>query len=436
MISKLAAPSSPELAEPGDHQLLGAFVKGSERAFATLVRRHVDAVYSSALRQVGDAHTAADVTSAAFLILSRKAASLTAQTILPAWLHRTTRFVALKAIRAQARRKHYEEAAAHMQALPPAAETLADWEDIAPLLDASLTQLPSKDHQAVVLRFFQNKTFPEIAILVGGTEEAARKRVGRAVEKLRGLLTGRGVVMPAAVLAALLAQNSVQASPLALTGAISVASLTGASSPLVLETLRALRWRLWKQIAVTLAAVAMLSVVLFFVSRSHSTIQPRSPLQALRLLTQAANDGDGASWSLLVDVKTVEEQEVRSLCASNVVLQSELRRALLQRFPPADYQASGFPRLLDDTPEVQLASAVERVVGDQAIVHLPRGSNLKFVRVNGAWKFDFFRTTAATPAQLRVSLPKSAITLEQMARHVSQGRYQTIGEAWADQQLR
>ena len=120
------APSSlePDI-ERTDHELLRAFVSGSESAFSTLVRRHIDVVYSSALRQVRDAHTAADVTSAVFIVLARKAAGLSERIVVAAWLHRTTRYAAMKAVRAQNRRQHYEQEAARMENLGVEEDTTA-----------------------------------------------------------------------------------------------------------------------------------------------------------------------------------------------------------------------------------------------------------------------------------------------------------------------
>src|SRR4051812_44072454 len=103
------------VAESDDRALLAEYADGSERAFAALVGRHTDLVYSAALRQVRDPHTAADVTSAVFMVLARKAGGLSAGVVIAAWLHATTRYAALKAIRSRVRREHYEQEAARMQ---------------------------------------------------------------------------------------------------------------------------------------------------------------------------------------------------------------------------------------------------------------------------------------------------------------------------------
>jgi hypothetical protein len=195
-----------------------------------------------------------------------------------------------------------------------------------------------------------------------------------------------------------------------------------------------LQRRRWKPIVASLAVVLLGLVVTYFAIRSRSGTRLSSPLQTFRLLTQAANEGDGERWSSLVHVTNTEEQQVRTLFASNVVAQSELRRALIQRFGPTAYEASGFPRLLDDTPESQMAAATERITGDRAVVHLPRGSNLKFVLVDRRWKFDFFRTTSAQLAQLRSAFERGTVKLREIARQVSEGRYDSASAARADYQ--
>ena len=152
-------------------------------------------------------------------------------------------------------------------------DTTAQWDQVAPLLDDGLTHLAAKDHEAVVLRFFQKKTFPEIATLTGSTEEGARKRVDRAVGKLRRFLTQRGVVGPAVALMATMAANSVQATPLAVTA------------------MRAIRWVRLKWLASSGVTLLVATTITFSVLRSQAL--SGSPLQTFRLVTQAINQGDG-----------------------------------------------------------------------------------------------------------------------------------------------
>ncbi len=199
----------------------------AEAAFTELVRRHVNLVYSAALRQVRAPQLAEEIAQSVFSDLARQAARLRADTVLAAWLHQVTRRTAIDVVRREARRQLREQIATEMNATNTPD---ANWTHIEPLLDEAVSALDDADRAAVLLRYFENKSLREVGQQLGVTDDAAQKRVSRAVERLREFFARRGVTVGASGLAVVISTNAVQAAPVGLALTISTAvAVTGAS---------------------------------------------------------------------------------------------------------------------------------------------------------------------------------------------------------------
>jgi RNA polymerase sigma factor (sigma-70 family) len=201
-----------------DAVLLSRFVEtGCQESFQQIVTRHSGWVFSLALRAVRDRHLAEDVTQAVFIILARKAGSIRQGTPLSGWLFKAARFAVSDALKRRTRMKNREnrfaeffKAAAGTDgfAATPGADESNLPDDLSATLDEAVACLSESDRQAVLLRFYEHKSLAEVGTILGITEEAAKKRVARAVDKLRKYFASRGVVASIALLLLLLSRRA------------------------------------------------------------------------------------------------------------------------------------------------------------------------------------------------------------------------------------
>jgi RNA polymerase sigma factor (sigma-70 family) len=202
-----------------DRQLLRQYADhGSEEAFAALVNRHLSLVYSAALRRLGDRQGAEEVTQSVFVLLARKAREIQTDRALAGWLYRTSCYAAARRWRADSRRRRRETNAASMN-IDDSGDN-AMWEQLVPQLDSAMDEIGQQDREAVLLRFFQRKPLQEVGRALGISEDAARMRVNRALDKLRTLLVQKGVACSSAALGGLLLHHAVEAVPISTATAV------------------------------------------------------------------------------------------------------------------------------------------------------------------------------------------------------------------------
>jgi RNA polymerase sigma factor (sigma-70 family) len=246
-----------------DLDLLREYVHNrSESAFAELVRRHADWVYAIAKRKVREDQLAQDVAQAVFIVLARKAPRLLARrwnVRLTGWLYHVVRLTASNALRELSRRRRHEQAAAAQRAETSEPEQAVDWERLLPMVDASLADLRGADREAVLLRFYRQQTFTDVAGVLGVSEEAARKRVARAIDRLRRIVRKRGATdLTSAALATGLFASAAPSSN-AVAGIVAGATASSVAPSLLAKTV--LHALFLKQAATAVVAAAMVLLV-------------------------------------------------------------------------------------------------------------------------------------------------------------------------------
>ena len=278
-----------------DLDLLGQYARNkAQDAFTEIVRHHVDLVYSAALRQVRSPQLAEEVAQSVFTDLARNAGKLKPDTVLTAWLYQVTRRTAIDVVRCESRRQLREQIAVEMNAMNA---TASDWTHVEPFLDEAMHTLDDTDRAAVLLRYFENKSLREVGQTLGTSDDAAQKRVSRAVERLREFFTKRNVTIGASGLVVVISANAVQAAPVGLAVTISTAAVLAGTAVQTSAVIAAT-----KTIAMTTLQKTVITATLAIVAgagiyEAHQASNLRNQVQATRLqnLQQLQRERDNAT---------------------------------------------------------------------------------------------------------------------------------------------
>jgi RNA polymerase sigma factor (sigma-70 family) len=309
------------MSEVTDSDLLERFRKNeSDLAFASIVDRYIHLVYSVALRHTANPHHAEEITQAVFIVLARRAGSLGPNTVLSGWLYTAARLTAANFQRSEIRRSRREQEA-FMQSTLEETQHEALWHELSPLLDSAMARLKPSDRDALVLRYFDNKSLPEVGKVLGVGERAAQKRVGRALEKLRRLFAKRGVTTTVTIIAAEISSHSVHAAPLGLATKITAtaakgSAVAGSTMTLVKGTIQVMTWIKTKT-AIALGSVTLLaagaSLAVVHINRAQAE-QERA--QALQNKLEAERSGEAGNVAQDSNANKLEaEQKEKELKA-------------------------------------------------------------------------------------------------------------------------
>jgi RNA polymerase sigma factor (sigma-70 family) len=287
-----------------DAQLLERYTRErNEDAFAEIVRRHLNLVFSAALRQVRQPQLAEEITQSVFVDLARQARRLTPNSILSAWLYRVTRRTAIDVIRRESRRQIREQVAHELTAMN-APDT--DWTHIEPLLEEGMDSLEEKERTALLLRYFQSKSLSEVGEALGINEDAARKRVSRSVESLREFFVRRGVSVSSMALTTTITTNAIQSAPAALGPAVISAAFVSGTTAAVSAT------AISKLIAMTTIQKVLFATTL--VAAAAGVYEAREASNGRAQIVAAQQQGN--SLSNQIDALTRQRDELSAQLAS------------------------------------------------------------------------------------------------------------------------
>jgi RNA polymerase sigma factor (sigma-70 family) len=347
----------------GQKLLLDYAQNGSETAFRQIVDGYIDLVYSTAFRLVDrDAHLAQDVTQGVFADLARMAPRLAPEVMLGGWLHRHACFVARNTMRSERRRRAREQKALEMNALSDSSSPEA-YAEIAPLLDQAIDQLGALDRAAIVLRFFEQKDLRSVGVVLGTSENTARMRVSRALEKLHALLRRRGIVSSAVVLETVLATNSVTAAPGGLASTIAGSALLSlAAGPgTTLTLLKIMTLTKLKLSILGAVAVAGVSVSLLIVNQARGKMREQDEMSRQQGERLARLSSENARLSNLLAEATPFTGGGSAVDLANLRAQAESLRRRTNDLVRAQEKKRSVPRQVSSRPLTPLEEKEENI---------------------------------------------------------------------------
>jgi RNA polymerase sigma factor (sigma-70 family) len=416
------------MSDASDVQLLRNYVEqGNEAAFREIVVRHTDSVYSAALRQINSPDLARDVAQSVFTDLARKAPSLSrtleAKASLLGWLYRSTRFAALNQLRDDHRRQARERLA--MQHFDPAPDPAPEWERIGPVLDEAMADLSDDDREALLLRFFQSHDFRAIGQSLGVNDDAAQKRVSRALEKLRARLTIRGVTTSAAALSIALSAHVVQAAPAGLAAVLSNAALAG-STLITTATVTAAETITMTTLQKTIIGATLAVAVGTGIYQAHQASVFRAQVQALQQqqlplaeqIVQLTRERDSAASKLAaLQNDNARLESDKALLSRDTAELLKLRgevtrlRGVEQQLSQSKASAAGA-----DDPFTQSVLALTQRAGELN-QHLQRMPDKKIPELQFLTESDWLAVAKDASLQSEADVRKALSELRNVAKH-------------------
>jgi RNA polymerase sigma factor (sigma-70 family) len=429
--------------EKSDAELLRDYAAtGSEEAFECIVRRHINLVYSTAFRISRDRDMADDVTQAVFLVLSRKARSLSSKSVLPGWLYRTTGFAATDALKSKRRRERRELEAAMIDTVP---ERDATWDEVLPFLDAAMAALAASDRNAILLRFFQDKSLKDVGMALGVSDDTAQKRITRGLEKLRRFLSRRRLAVTTGSLTSLLSAHVIEAAPAGSAHAICTIAAGGGS--LSVSTAAIVKGTLNMFMTIELKGAALIACTIIIavgaatlVTRGDDSAPPAAvaatPVQALETLARAVTSHDPGAFRSVVHADTPPGAALVSTTETLVQAQARFRQVLGEKFTPeravlmdsVNFTAFQFG-------QNNLASAKTTIEGERATVQIPSRSNPARTRShqmifkNGGWRLDVDSKTEHATERNIAAFKEVTVAIDRTTEEVRASKYGTAEQA-------